>query len=118
MAERNNQSMANFPGDQYPLPLDLGLSQRCDSQTSAAAQSHACLSSTLHSSNVDGFGRQAQAISMLDQTLRILRISDSENTKLPALANLDGQLQVFLASIMSEYRIPGCHCSANATVIR
>jgi hypothetical protein len=118
MAEGNHHSVANFPGDKFPLPLAFSYSQQGDSQTSFAAQSHASLSSTLHGSNIDGFGRQAQAISMLDQALRILRFPHSETARLLALMNLDGELQVFLATIMSEYRIPGCHCSANATAIR
>ena len=110
--------MTDFSGDDLHLPLDLRHDQRCDSHVSITPQSNAVFPSKMRDSNVDGFGRQAQAIVMLDQALRILRISDTEDAMLPALANLDGQLQAFLALIMSEYREPGRHCGANATVIR
>ena len=110
--------MTSFPGDDLPLPLDLGCDQLSDSHVSGAPQSSGTLPSTIHHSKIDGFGRQAQAIVMLDQTLRILKLSDTENARLPALMRLDEQLQDFLALIMSEYRTPGRHCGANATIIR
>ena len=72
----------------------------------------------LRSSNAGAFGRQAQAISMLDEALRILRSAEASPIEFQAITKLDEKLQMFLALIMREYAGPGRQCGANATVIR
>ena len=55
---------------------------------------------------------------MVDQALHILSRPDTDNARLSSLKTLDSQLQSFSALLMSEYRVYGRHCGANATVIR
>ena len=73
---------------------------------------------TWQSERLDGFGRQAQAICLLDRVLSTIRATGDLDDRLMALESLDRELQDFLAVTMGEYQGPGHHCGANATALR
>jgi hypothetical protein len=109
--------MTKFPASDFYLPTDLSYSQGHDDQAVDGPQYTAPLG-LFHSNNVGGFGRQAQAVSMLDQSLSILGSSEARVIKLGETEKLDEKLQTFLTLIMHEYIGPGRQCGANAVVIR
>jgi hypothetical protein len=110
--------MTDFPSNDYPLPIELCYDLLDDPQLSLSSQSNENPGSILKPGSLDHFGRQAQAIAMLDQILRQLNIAAVKIATRPGLGGFDSQLQAFSALIMSEYRAPGRHCTANAIVIR
>lgn len=85
---------------------------------SVAPQSNVPLLSETHSNSVDAFGRQAQAVVILDEALDLFSVPGTESPRHQALARLDERLQSFSALIMGEYRMAGRQCGANAIVIR
>lgn len=106
-----------FPANDCYLPSDLSYSHGHDAEAASGPHYTAPLG-LLHSNNISGFGRQAQAISMLDESLRILGSSEASLVRLRATELLDERLQAFLILIMREYIGPGRQCGANAIVIR
>ncbi|KAI1418488.1 hypothetical protein F5Y13DRAFT_196297 [Hypoxylon sp. FL1857] len=76
-----------------------------------------CLPTSGHSHN--SFGRQAQTVYILDQTLRIINSPTTPERRLWELAKLDSKLQDDLMQLMEERSYAnGLRCGAAATVIR
>lgn len=73
--------------------------------------------SSLDSTDTGHFGRQAQAVSLLDRLLTVMRLSDvNTETK---LAELDAKIRSFLEAVLHErgweYRL---HCVPAAMCVR
>jgi hypothetical protein len=110
--------VSDFPSNYNHLPVDLVNDQPDDVAASVAVQVNSPLLEDVQNTRVEAFARQAQAIAILDSTLRALSSSDSADSKQVVLAGLDDRLQCFSALIMQEYLTPGRQCGANAIVIR
>ncbi|KAI0838801.1 hypothetical protein F5Y06DRAFT_267906 [Hypoxylon sp. FL0890] len=87
-----------------------GLGSKCD-------ETQMCLPPSGHGHN--SFGRQAQTVYILDQTLRIINSPATPERRLWGLAKLDAKLQDDLMQLMEERSYAnGLRCGAAATVIR
>jgi len=117
LTEQRQLPTTMFPANDFYLPLDLSYGQGHDTEATSGPQCTAPLG-LLHSNDVSSFGRQAQAVSMLDESFRILSSSEASLVRLRAIERLDEKLQAFLIVIMREYTVPGRQCAPNAIVIR
>jgi hypothetical protein len=103
--------MSKFPSDETYLPTDL----EGDLRSSPCSDVLLC---THHSTGVSSFGRQCQAVSMLDQAMQVLDSANEISDPIRATKKLNQRLHEFLTLIMLEYKTPGKQCGANAIVIR
>lgn len=120
VAELNEKSQlqtTKFPAKNLYLPIDLSFRVGHEEEAIGGPQCSAPLE-VFESKHVSSFGRQAQAVYMLDQSLHIFASSETCLVKLRAAKMLDEKLQEFLALIMRDYTVPGRQCGANAIVIR
>ena len=117
LSEKGLLQMTKFPNKKFYLPTDLSYHIGHEEEALNWAHCNAPLEE-FKSKHISSFGRQAQAVSMLDQSLQIFASSEASLAKLEAAEMLDEKLQEFLALIMHEYTVPGRQCGANAIVIR
>jgi hypothetical protein len=99
--------LAEFPGSLSRPPSDLGLAQPSDC-TILSSATLSCMDAT----SISRFGRQAQAVFILDRVLSMSRVaSKSSRTTFSELAEADGQIRGFLAVLMDDSqrkKIPLC----------
>ncbi|EED23116.1 conserved hypothetical protein [Talaromyces stipitatus ATCC 10500] len=99
--------LTGYPNIDCQLPLDLlpsdsSLSQSIDYQSSISATL-----SCLETGNVSWFGRQAQAIFLLDNVLEVVRTASKTGITqgiLQGAVELDGMIRNFLAMLLEESR--------------
>jgi hypothetical protein len=72
----------------------------------------------VHVGEIGGFGRQAQAVHLLDRVLSACHNVTNTTEAISRLEVLDTELRHLLTVTMSEYRGPGSHCGVNATALR
>jgi hypothetical protein len=119
IAYRNQRPATEYPSEDSLLPSDLGLAQQRQSPLFDVEPLDTPTLSAVHASNVNSFGRQAQAVHLLDQVLRVISLPADVEPKLPELRRLDGELQAFLTLLMGECGwARGLHCGPIATAIR
>lgn len=106
--------MTKFPNDDCYAPLQLSKDQ---SENVDLACRIAPILPASQTHSVGGFGRQAQAIYLLNKAFFMLQ-NDDQDRRTSALIHLDEELQYLLTITMGEYRGPGSHCGANATALR
>ncbi|KAI1140225.1 hypothetical protein F5Y05DRAFT_377590 [Hypoxylon sp. FL0543] len=105
---------AASPSCNISLPRDLICE---DDLGSKQEEIQTCVQTSGHSHN--SFGRQAQTVFILDQTLRIINSPAAPERRLWELAELDAKLQDHLMQLMEERSYAnGLRCGAAATVIR
>ena len=110
-----NYLVTKLPADDCFMPVQLSDDRTKDTISGSRL---APLLPMTSNTNVSGFGRQAQAIYLLDQAFSILTEINEPHRRISALKTLDGELQNLLTITMGEYRGPGSHCGANAIVLR
>ena len=116
---RKQQPFANFPSIDSHLPSDIGICHQLQSGLPNAELLDTPLLSMMCTGNMSNFGRQAQAVHLLDQILHTIRLPSEPETKLAELMRLDGELRSFLIVLMGECDPePGISCGAMATTIR
>lgn len=104
MAHLNVRAQTEYPGPECRLPSDLrpatDLNYRPDPNV---RNLHQGTFSSLPSLDAGHFGRQAQALALLDRLLTALHFPDSNpEAKLAELTDLDGKIRRFLESILEE----------------
>lgn len=106
--------MLAFPSHDTELPSNLS---SLHSIPSSASYQHDDIPiiNDIHSANVSGFARQAQAVALLVQVEQIT--SDTQTTSLADLMDLDKKLRDFLTILMS-HSPNGHQCGANGVIIR
>jgi hypothetical protein len=110
LSERNEgdlRPLTQYPNPKSRLPSDLNPSQSLDNERlQRFGTTKSASLSSLHLSDISQFGKQAQAVSLLDRILRITRFAtnNSRNTllKLTELAELDSKIRSLLMTIMEE----------------
>lgn len=109
--ERHIRPLTEYPTHGSRLPSDLRMSLPLDTQRPQImyATESASLSS-LPVADFSQFGRQAQAVSLLDRVLSItcFATANEHNTllELADLVELDGEIRSFLSAIMEEAAQP------------
>jgi hypothetical protein len=103
--------MSKFPSDDTYLPTDLEGDIR-------SLPCNDVLLGTHHSTGVSSFGRQCQAVSMLNESIQLLKFPNESSDLTQATKKLNQRLHDFLQLIMQEYEAPGKQCGPNAIVIR
>lgn len=108
-----------FPDIEAPLPSDLTLLGRPRSTPSVMRPSHTKSRLDLHQRDIGSFGRQAQAVCLLDQVLHVINLPCGYNDKLAELDRLDGELQSLLRLLMDrKYCARGVTCAAISILMR
>ncbi|PWY76153.1 hypothetical protein BO94DRAFT_589005 [Aspergillus sclerotioniger CBS 115572] len=104
--DKEQTPITEYPPPEFPLPTDLD----CDGMDSPDADQIAQISS---------FGRQAQAVFLLDQVLAARRLPLTDKCKMLELRRLDRHLQDFLSMLMSTTTAKiGHDCGPIAPAVR
>ena len=96
--DRGQSFFTTFPHSSTPLPLDWDQGQR-----RKHVHSNATTLTTPYSVTVSSIGRQAQAVSLLNEVLRTIRSTyDDKNIRLSECGALDRRIREFLTVIVCQ----------------
>lgn len=120
LAQVRSQPAAELPAQGSILPTDLKPEQENDSFTPIDANLlQRAPEAPFDGTQVQSFGRQAQAVYLLDQVIRISNLESGTESRQAELRQLDLEIQSFLGMVLEECeRLREFRCSVVATAVR
>ncbi|RAL03214.1 Zn(II)2Cys6 transcription factor [Aspergillus ibericus CBS 121593] len=109
--DKAQRPWTEYPPSGFPLPSDLDPDENSPAPLDSVR--------TVRITRMSNFGRQAQAVFLLDKVLSVRRLPWSDGFKVVELRRLDENLQGFLSMLMSTDKVRiGHDCSPIASAVR
>ncbi|TQV98861.1 hypothetical protein V2A60_007441 [Cordyceps javanica] len=120
LSQIRSQPAAELPAQGSILPTDLKPGRDFNSITPIDTDLlQRAPEAPFDSTQVQSFGRQAQAVYLLDQVIRISNLESGSPSRQMELQRLDREIQTFLGMVLDECeRLQEFRCSVVATAVR
>lgn len=120
LAQIRAQPAAELPAQGSILPIDMKPDQDYKGAMNIDTEwLQRAPEAPFDSTQVQSFGRQAQAVYLLDQVIRISNLQTGSEPRQAELQQLDREIQSFLGMVLEECeRLQEFRCSVVATAVR